>query len=47
MLDGVVYRHAGREEDDVSDGEEPDAEEDVPNRPPIVKRANDDDDVIM
>ena len=45
MLDGVAYRHAEREEDDLRDGEEADAEEDVPDRPSVVERADDDDEL--
>ena len=45
MLDGVANGDAKGEEEDLSDGEEGDAKEDVAQRPAVVKRAEDEDEL--
>ena len=41
MLDGVAYRDAEREQEDLPNGEEGDAEHDVANGPAILERLKD------
>ena len=45
MLDGVADGDREREEDDLRDGEERSAEHDVANRPAVLERAEDEDEL--
>ena len=45
VFDGVAYRRAAREQDNLRDGEERGAEHDVADRPAVLERAEDEDEL--
>ena len=45
MLDGVTYRHAEREEENLRNGEEGSAEDDITDRPSVLERAEDENEL--